>query len=38
MNTGPFKGLEIGTNKGPQSLIYLLYGKSAFEYEPEPEL
>lgn len=37
MKTDPFKGFEICTNKGPQSLIYLLYDKYAFEYEPELE-
>ena len=37
MNTYPFKGFEICTNKGPQRLIYFLCGKYAFEYEPEPE-
>lgn len=35
MNTGPFQGLRIGSDEGLQSWIYLLHGKSAFEYGPE---
>lgn len=38
MNTGPFQDGGIGLNEGPQNLMYLLHGKSAFKNEPEPEL